>query len=104
MTNAINPDVFAQLKLNMPKMASGFAALQDTALEGDALDSKIKYLTALAIAVARGNTPASELRMDEVVNAGATLEEIAEALGMAMFMGGELAVLNGQAAYATLAE
>jgi AhpD family alkylhydroperoxidase len=65
----------------------GFATLAQTALASKALDGKTKELIALAIAVAVRCDDCIGFHVKAAVEQGATREEIAETLGMAIYMG-----------------
>ena len=87
--------LMAELKQTMPKMAAGYRTLKDTLRADSALDAKTKSLTALAIAVSRRSEETSRLALDQALAAGATRSEVTEAIGMAVFMGGEPAAFDG---------
>ena len=65
----------------------GFATLAQTALASKALDGKTKELIALAIAVAVRCDDCIGFHVKAAVAQGASREEVAETLGMAIYMG-----------------
>ena len=71
-----------------PETIKGFGALQKGALESGALDVKIKELIALAIAVAARCDGCISFHTSDALNAGASEQEITDALSVAVMMGG----------------
>ena len=65
-----------------------FGALHEASCAPGALDTKTKELIALAIAVAARCDGCIAFHTHDVLNAGASREEIAEALSVAVLMGG----------------
>jgi AhpD family alkylhydroperoxidase len=65
----------------------GFATLAQTALASKALDGKTKELIALAIAVAVRCDDCIGFHVKAAVEQGASRDEVAETLGMAIYMG-----------------
>jgi len=80
-------------------MASGHSPrrypLRWTAITEGALDAKTKELMALAIAVAVRCDGCIAFHVHDAVDAGATADEIAEAIGVAILMGGGPAAVYG---------
>lgn len=70
-----------------PEVIKTFADMGRTAHTGDALDAKTKELVALAISVAIRCTPCIAYHAEGAVKHGASREEVAETLGMAVYMG-----------------
>jgi AhpD family alkylhydroperoxidase len=66
----------------------GFAALAQAATKPQTLDKKTKELIALAIGVAMHCDGCIGFHSEALVRLGATREEVEEALGMAIYMGG----------------
>lgn len=76
-----------------PSVMNAFWGLHKAGVAGGALDSKTKELIALAISVnARCDDCISHHTYD-ALEAGATQEEIADALGVAVLMGGGTSVV-----------
>lgn len=87
------------MKREMPKMVSGFAEMREAATADATLDAKTKSLTALAIAILLGGEDSITLRASETLRAGASRQEILEAIGLAMMLGGEPATVAGGKAF-----
>jgi len=84
-------DMRAKLKtLNaaIPGTAKAFGALGKSVKEEGALDFKTKELVAIGIAVTDRCEPCIAFHVEALIKAGATREELAEALGMTIQMGG----------------
>lgn len=71
-----------------PKTMGAFGSLRKAALSDGVLDAKTKELIALAIAVIDQCDGCIAFHVDHAVDAGATAEEIQEALSVAILMGG----------------
>ena len=89
------PDQFDQIKKyigtlrnDLPELMSGFAQLHKAASATGALDTKTKELMALAISVVLRCDGCIAFHMNDAIQAGASNEEIKEALGVAVLMGG----------------
>jgi AhpD family alkylhydroperoxidase len=89
------PDITRQISANMRKLRSdipdtmkGFSALAQAATRDGALDKKTKELIALAIGVAVHCDGCIGFHTEALVKLGATRQEVEEALGMAIYMGG----------------
>ena len=81
-------DTMAQLTKGIPDVMEGYMALSSAAKAGGCLDTKTKELIAIAIGVAvRCDSCIASHTKAASVN-GATREEVLEALGIAVFMGG----------------
>lgn len=76
------------LNTALPEVARGFGALGKAVKAEGALDLKTKELIAVGIAVSDRCEPCILFHVEALMNAGATREELAEALGMAVQMGG----------------
>lgn len=70
-----------------PEVMKTFGALAKSAHGGTALDPKTKELIALAIGVAIRCQPCIAYHARDAARAGANRAEIAETLGMAIYMG-----------------
>ncbi len=78
----------AEMRKANPSVAKGFAELANAAIAPGALDSKQKELIALAIGVAMRCDGCLVFHAKAAAKYGATREEVAEALGVAVYMGG----------------
>lgn len=77
-----------KLRKDAPDVMAGFHALSKGAMNEGALDTKTKELMALAIGVA-GHCPGCiGFHTQALVRLGASREEVVEALGVAIYMGG----------------
>lgn len=81
------------LHKNIPGTMKGFSAMAKGATAAGALDPKTKELIALSIGVAVRCDGCIGFHMDTLVKLGATREEVEEALGMAVYMGGGPALM-----------
>jgi AhpD family alkylhydroperoxidase len=72
----------------VPDTWGGFADLHKHAVEDGALPAKVKEMIALAIAVAEGCDGCIGYHASGAARKGATEEEVAEALGVALLMRG----------------
>lgn len=70
-----------------PDVMRAFSGIAKAAHGGAALDRKTRELIALAIGVATRCQPCIAYHARDAARAGATREEIAETLGMAIYMG-----------------
>lgn len=71
-----------------PSVMEAFEKFHQAAGASGALDRKIKELMALAISVTHGCDDCIAHHVHDAIEAGATREEFAEALGVAVLMGG----------------
>ncbi|MDR3425581.1 MAG: carboxymuconolactone decarboxylase family protein [Alphaproteobacteria bacterium] len=76
------------LRKLIPDVMNGFASLAKAATQTKALDEKTKELVALALGVAAHCDGCLGFHAKALVRLGATREEVAEILGMAVYMGG----------------
>lgn len=86
MAAALNPAIGELRRSNAEPMAA-FAALGRAAMAPGALDTKTKELIALAISVAVRCDPCVTYHAAAAVKQGATRAEVAEAMGVAVYMG-----------------
>lgn len=86
MAGSLNPAV-GELRRSAPGPMQAFSAMGQAALAPGALDTKTKELMALAIAVAVRCDPCVTYHAAAAVKQGATREEIAETMGLAVYMG-----------------
>jgi AhpD family alkylhydroperoxidase len=77
-----------KLRTDIPDVMKGFSALAQAAGRDGALGSKTKELIALALGVAAHCDGCIGFHAEALVRLGATRQEVEEALGMAVYMGG----------------
>ena len=87
LTRSISAEL-AQLRTEMPDTLRGFSALAKAATQDGALDKKTKELIAIALSVAARCDPCIGFHVQTYVQLGGTRAELADALGMAVYMGG----------------
>ena len=99
----LNP-LHRELRRAIPDVYKGFAELHQASLDPGALDVKTKELMAFAIAVAEhcDGCIASHARAAAI--AGATRQEAAEAIGVAILMNGGPATIYGPRAFAAFCD
>lgn len=76
------------LRKAVPETMDGFYAMAKAATKSGAVDEKTKELIALAIGVSTRCDGCIGFHAKALVRLGATREEIAETLGMCVYMGG----------------
>jgi AhpD family alkylhydroperoxidase len=81
-------DQLRNLNKAIPETAKGFGALSKGAMASPALDKKTLEFVALGIAVADHCEPCIGFHIEALVRIGASRDEIAAVLGMAVQMGG----------------
>ncbi len=77
-----------KLRKDIPDTMQAFSALAQAATRDGALDKKTKELMALALGVAAHCDGCIGFHAQALVKLGATRAEVAETLGMAVYMGG----------------
>ena len=77
-----------KLRKDIPDALQAFSALAQAATRDGALDKKTKELIALALGVAAHCDRCIGFHAEALVKLGATRQEVEEALGMAVYMGG----------------
>lgn len=89
------PDLTRQISTNLKKLRKdipdtmqGFSALAQAASREGLLDRKTKELIALALGVAAHCDGCIGFHVEALVRLGASRQEVEEALGMAVYMGG----------------
>jgi AhpD family alkylhydroperoxidase len=87
------------LRAQIPDVMKAFAGLHAAALADGALSSATKELIALAIAVASPCDGCIASHARGVARHGATKEQVAEAIGVAILMAGGPATVYGPRAY-----
>jgi AhpD family alkylhydroperoxidase len=88
----------------IPEVYDGFGALSRAAMGGGALEPKIKELVAMVIGVVEGCDGCIASHSRGAVRAGATKEEAAEIIGVAIMMHGGPATIYGARAYDAFCE
>ncbi len=91
-----------KLGKDLPGPLSGFSALHKSALADGALSKKFKELIALAIGIAARCGGCIAYHTHDALKAGASRQEILEAIGVAILMGGGPAMIYGCEAQAAL--
>lgn len=86
------------LRRDAPALVSAFNALHDAAMKPGALDPKTKELIALALGVAARCDPCLGFHAKALVALGAQREEVEEAVGVAVYMGGGPSLMYAGAA------
>ena len=76
------------LKNEIPDTVKNFYAMSDAANKDGALDTKTKELIALALGVAGHCEGCIGFHAQKLVKLGASKQEVAETLGVAVYMGG----------------
>ena len=84
-----------QLGLEVPDVMHGFGALHASSLKDGALNSKTKELIALGIAITVRCDGCISFHVHDAMQAGASKEEIAETVSVAILMGGGPSVVYG---------
>lgn len=87
LTQGISSNL-AQLHKTQPGVMKGFGDIGKAATAGGALDLKTKELIALAVGVAARCDGCIGFHTKALARLGATIEEVHEALGVAIYMGG----------------
>ena len=93
-----------ELRHAIPDVYKGFGELHRAAFAPGVLETKTKELIALAIAVIERCDGCIAAHAEGAVRAGATRQEAAEAIGVAMLMNGGPATIYGPRAYAAFCE
>lgn len=78
----------AELRKLIPETMQGFSSMAKSATQTKVLEEKTKELIALALGVAAHCDGCLGYHTKALARLGATREEVAEALGMAIYMGG----------------
>ena len=93
-----------ELRKHIDEAWGGFAALQAGAMKDGILPSRVKELTAVAIAVVQGCDGCIGYHARAAVRKGATPDEMAEMLAVALLMGGGPASVYAPRAWAAFCE
>lgn len=92
------------LRHAIPDVYKGFGEFHHAAFTAGDLDTKTKELIALAIAVVERCDGCIASHAEGAMRAGATRQEAAEAIGVAMLMSGGPGTIYGPRAYAAVSE
>ena len=92
------------LRHAIPEVYEGYRQLHDAALATGALDAKTKELIALAIAVSKECDGCIAAHAHGAAQRGATEQEVAEAVGVAILMNGGPGTVFGARAFAAFRE
>lgn len=91
--------LMSKLGKGIPGPMGGFSQLHKATVSAGALDTKTKELIALGIAITIRCDGCIAFHVHDALKAGATKEEIAETIGVAVLMGGGPSVMYGCEAY-----
>lgn len=94
----------AELRNHIPEVYEGFAATHRGALAEGALSKATKELMAMAIGVHKGCDGCIASHARGAARAGATEQQAAEAIGVAILMGGGPATIYGPRAWEAFKE
>lgn len=92
------------LRRAIPEVYKSFGSLHGAALADGALPTRVKELIALAVAVSKECDGCISSHARAAARAGATPEEVAEAIGVNLLMDGGPATVYGPRAYAAFRE
>lgn len=93
-----------ELRKSIPDVYDGFRALHQAAFSAGALDVKTKELIAFAIGISKECDGCIASHARGAAKAGATRQEAADAIGVAILMNGGPATIYGPRAYAAFCE
>ena len=93
-----------KLGLAIPEVMQGFGALHQASLKSGALDGKTKELIALGIAITVRCDGCISYHVHDALQAGASKEEIAETISVAILMGGGPSLVYGIEAFQALSQ
>ncbi len=100
---ALSP-LHRELRRAIPDVYKGFGELHHAAFAAGELETKIKELIAVAIAVVDGCDGCIASHAQAAARAGATRQEAAEAIGVTFLMKGGPATIYGPRAYSAFCE
>lgn len=103
LTQEVSTQV-AQLRGDIPDTLRGFSSMAQAACKDGALDMKTKELIAMALSVGARCDPCVGFHAQALVKLGATRAELAETLGMAVYMGGGPSLMYAAKATAAFEE
>lgn len=101
--DALNPQ-HRELRRMIPDVYKGFGEMSKAAMATGALETSFKELTALAIGIVHGCDGCIASHARAAVRAGATREEAAETIGVAIMMHGGPATIYGARAFTAFCE
>lgn len=87
--------LLAQMKEEIPPIMEGFNNLQKAVISDGALTNKTKELIALGIAITNRCDVGIPYYVKNSLDAGASFPEIMETIGVAILMGGKMALVKG---------
>ncbi|MFE0699654.1 carboxymuconolactone decarboxylase family protein [Streptomyces sp. NPDC058872] len=93
-----------ELRRALPRVYEGYKQLHEAALAPGALDVRTKELIALAIAVSKECDGCIAAHAHGAARQGASQEEVAEAIGVAILLNGGPATVYGPRAFAAFRE
>jgi AhpD family alkylhydroperoxidase len=93
-----------ELRRQIPETWAAFGELHATAVRDGALPGRVKELMALLVAVVKRCDGCIAYHAKAAARAGATAEEVAETLGVALLMDGGTATVYGPRAWAAFEE
>ncbi len=109
MTEKRFPEYYNHLRVLLGRLSKelagpmgGFGQLHKQAVSAGALSVKVKELIALAIAVAARCDGCIAFHTHDALKAGASRQEVVEAIGVAILMGGGPSAMYGAEALAAL--
>ncbi len=94
----------AKLRKEIPETSAAFSGLAQAATKDGVLDKKTKELIALALAVGSRCDACIGFHTKALVKLGATEQEVAETLGMCVYMGGGPSMMYAAEAIASFNE
>lgn len=94
----------ATLRADIPDVMKGFNDMARAATKDGALDKKTKELIALALGVAARCDACIGFHAKALVQLGASMQEVEETLGMAVYMGGGPSLMYSANAVAAFKE
>jgi len=97
-------DPTKSLRRAIPETWGGFVALHDASMKGGVVPARLKEATALAISVAKRCDGCIAYHAKAAARAGASPEEVAELLGVALLMDGGTASVYAPRAWAAFQE
>jgi AhpD family alkylhydroperoxidase len=103
LTQAVSSHL-AGLRNSTPEVMKAFSDLGRAATAKGALDAKTKELIALALSVAARCDPCIGFHTQALAKLGATRQEVDEALGVAVYMGGGPSLMYAASAIAAFDE
>jgi len=103
VTHAVTQNL-AGLREEVPDLMKAFGDLGKAANRDGALSAKTKELIAVALGVAVPGDACIGFHVRSLVRLGATRKELAEALGMAVYMGGGPSLMYAASALAAMDE